>query len=334
MEKNTDESLYEILLEYLPEGIILADKNGDITYVNPSAEAIRNIKEEEHIGLNILNCHKSESREKVSRAFEHMKTKANGNFHRTVYDFNNEKVYRNTYAPLYDKNAVFQGMAVISRDITNERELEEKRVREKRNQEIAIANLQTQYQDILLAAMETLCNVMEAKDIYTDGHSKRVAKFAMKLYEHIYGLTDVYYDIGFAAKLHDIGKVCIPEHIIEKPGKLTEEEFEVIKGHPAIASDLVKKIDPGNRITPIIRHHHEHYDGSGYPDGLRGNEIPLGARVVSLADSFDAMRSDRPYRSKLSIEACLNELRNNKGSQFDPELAEIFCELIRTGSID
>ncbi|MFA0815241.1 MAG: HD domain-containing phosphohydrolase [Anaerofustis sp.] len=334
MGKYTIDSLSELLLEYLPEGIILSDENGDILYVNPAAEHIRNIRKDEKIGQNILNCHKEESREKVARAFAHIKETPNADFHRTVFDKINAKVYQNTYAPLYDEKKSFCGMAVISRDITKERESEEKRVLEARNQEIAIANLQAQYQNILLAAMETLSDVMEAKDVYTDGHSKRVAKFAMKLYEHIYGLTDVYYDIEFAAKLHDIGKVCIPEHIITKPEHLSAEEFEVIKNHPAIASNLVKKIDPGNRITPAIRHHHERYDGKGYPDRLEGEDIPLGARIITLADSYDAMRSNRPYRSGLSVDQCVNEIRRNEGTQFDPEFAEAFCELIRTGSID
>ena len=168
----------------------------------------------------------------------------------------------------------------------------------------------------------------------TEKHAERLAELSTRTGRMLNLMEKDLGELQLLGMLHDIGKIGIDDKILNKPGKLTEDEFTVIKGHPVIASDLVKKIDPGNRITPIIRHHHEHYDGSGYPDGLRGNEIPLGARVVSLADSFDAMRSDRPYRSKLSIEACLNELRNNKGSQFDPELAEIFCELIRTGSID
>ncbi len=182
--------------------------------------------------------------------------------------------------------------------------------------------------------METLCNLMEAKEVYVDGHSKRVAASAMTLYEHLFGLTEVYYDIEYAAKLHDLGKICVPESIVNKPGKLTKEEYRVIQEHPSIAYTLVKKIDPGNRISDIIKHHHERFDGTGYPDGLRGKDIPLGSRILSLADSYDAMRSNRPYRKEMDVSQCLDEIRDNAGTQFDPEFAKAFCELVQTGSID
>mgnify|MGYP001290751100 CR=1 FL=1 len=334
MEQNPRGPLFEIFLEQLPEGVILCDEAWNIVYVNPSAEAIRNIREEEKLGSNILDCHKEESREKVARALDHIKVKKGANFHRTVFDQNNQKIYRNTYAPLCDRNDGLKGLAIVSRDITKERDLEGKRVQEARKQEIAIANLQSQYQGILMAAMEMLSNVMEAKDVHTDGHSKRVTKYATDFYEHVFGLDNTYYDIEFAAKLHDIGKICIPDHIIQKPGKLTDEELKVVRKHPSIAANLVAKIDPGSRITPYIRYHHERYDGAGYPEGLAGEKIPLGARIISLADSFDAMRTDRPYRKGLSAAECVREITDHAGTQFDPALAKEFCELIRTGSID
>lgn len=332
--EESNKLLFGLCIKRLSEGVVLCDADGEIVYINPAAETIRNIIAAERIGKNVLDCHAAESQEKVRRALEHIKTKKDASFHRMIFDEQNQKVYRNTYTALFDDQQKFQGLAIISRDMTKEHELEGKRGQESRSQEITITNLKNQYESILIASIEMLSNVLEAKDVYTDGHSKRVTKYATFFYEHLFGLNKEYYDIEIAAKLHDIGKVGLPDSIIQKPDKLTAEEYKLVKRHPVIAADLVAKIDPGQRITPIIKHHHEQYDGSGYPDGLCGEAIPLGARIIALADSFDAMRSSRPYRQQLSIQKCLQEITDHAGTQFDPYLAKEFRELILTGSID
>ncbi len=334
MDQDDLNKMFETLLKNLPDGVILCDRAGDIVYVNPAAEVIRDITKDERIGQNILNCHLEENRDKVARVMEHITKNPTSNFHRMVTDQNNHKLYQTAYMPLMDEQNTIQGFAVISRDVTKERELEEKRVQEARIREIAISNLQAQYQHTISSAMEMLSDVMEAKDVYTNGHTKRVTRYAMSFYEHLFGLDNGYYDIEFAAKLHDIGKVCIPEQILLKPGKLDEEEVFLIQQHPVISANLITKIDPGSRIAPFIRCHHERYDGMGYPDGLCGEEIPFGARMIALADSYDAMRSDRPYRKGLTIDESIKEIAENAGTQFDPRLAEEFCELIRTGCFD
>lgn len=182
--------------------------------------------------------------------------------------------------------------------------------------------------------MEMLCNLLEARDNYTDGHSKRVCDIAVKLYEQRYGVTEVLLDVQWAAKLHDIGKICIPDSIVQKPGKLTNEEYEAIKQHSRLAGEIIRPLDPGSRIWPIIRHHHERFDGKGYPDGLKEEEIPDGSRVIAIADAFDAMRSSRPYRETMRYEQCIEEIQANAGKQFDPKWVDIFLELAKTGSID
>jgi HD-GYP domain-containing protein (c-di-GMP phosphodiesterase class II) len=137
-----------------------------------------------------------------------------------------------------------------------------------------------------------------------------------------------------ACQLHDIGKVCIPDAIVQKAGKLTREEYEIIKQHSSIAGDIIRPLDPGGHIWPAIRHHHERYDGKGYPDGLSGTDIPDGARLITIADSYNAMRTCRPYRETMSFEQSLEEIRRNTGTQFDPGWVEVFLDLASTGSID
>lgn len=327
------DDLYRLILEQLPEGVIITDINGAIVFVNNAAEKIRSIQKDNILGNNIISCHKENSQEKVLRAVEHLKKNANTSYHRMVIDYTNQKVYENTYASICNQQGEFEGMAVISRDITERRKSEEEKAHYSRMQEVALHDFKKQYHNLLLTSLEALTNLLEARDVYTNGHSKRVAAIALKLYEYKFGFSDSYLDIQAAAKLHDIGKICIPDRIIHKTEKLTIEEFEIVKQHSSIAADIVKMIDPMEKISSIIRHHHERYDGKGYPDGLSGMDIPLGSKIIAIADSYDAMNTNRPYRNAFSFDLCIKEIKENSGSQFDPEWVDIFCELSETGSI-
>jgi len=176
----------------------------------------------------------------------------------------------------------------------------------------------------MLSTLNSMAKILDARDPHTSQHSTRVTSLSMAMGKAL-GLDEDDLDVLYiAASLHDIGKVGIPDHILLKPDGLTNEEFAVIKKHPDIGADILKPIPPMAKETEIIRHHHERYDGRGYPAGLKGKEIPYLSRIISLADSFDAMTSDRPYRDGMSIEKAVEEIERCKGSQFDPELAEIF----------
>ncbi len=168
---------------------------------------------------------------------------------------------------------------------------------------------------------------IEAKDRYTIGHSERVAKIALELCKGL-GLSEEETGRIFqAALLHDIGKIGIRYEELNKPEKLTPKEYEMFKLHPVIGKKILQPITFLQDILPDIYHHHEQYDGSGYPDGLRGEEIPLGARILAIADTYDAMTSDRPYRPALSHEIAIEELKRCAGTQFDPKLVEIFIDI-------
>ena len=182
--------------------------------------------------------------------------------------------------------------------------------------------------DNLFSTLYAFVATLEARDQYTREHSTRVAKLAYRI-AGAYGCTEEELDvINFAGRLHDIGKIGIRDDILLKPGRLTDEEYEKIKEHPAIGADIVGKLGLWDRERTIIRHHHERHDGRGYPDGLAGEEIPLLSRILSVADAYDAMASERAYRRKMEKEKIIEIIKANSGSQFAPEIVEVFLEVI------
>ncbi len=191
------------------------------------------------------------------------------------------------------------------------------------------ARLYTVLQDSTFQTVQALATSLEAKDNYTSGHSLRVTRYALQIAERL-GIGDK--EIGnlrYASQLHDIGKIGITERILNKPGRLTEWEFDAIKDHPVIGERIINSLDFLDTVRKIIRHHHERWDGAGYPDGLFREDIPLLSRIMAVADSYDAMTTARPYRGALSPEEAVVELKRCTGSQFDPRLVEVFLDVLR-----
>ncbi|MDD2623304.1 MAG: HD domain-containing protein [Candidatus Riflebacteria bacterium] len=191
------------------------------------------------------------------------------------------------------------------------------------------SNLQKAYIDTLSA----LTGAIDAKDSYTRGHSERVTELSIKLAEECNVPSSEIENIKLGGLLHDIGKIGIPEAVLNKPGRLNDEEFNIIKSHPDLGLHILGKVEFLEHIVPIIRHHHERYDGKGYPGGLKGENIPLLARIVSVVDTFDAMTTNRPYRKALTIEESLVEIDRCSGSQFDPDIAAKFIKMVRRDGI-
>jgi HD-GYP domain-containing protein (c-di-GMP phosphodiesterase class II) len=180
-----------------------------------------------------------------------------------------------------------------------------------------------------VASIKTLIAVINAKDKYTYGHVERVVFYCTLIAEKV-GLTDKQKrDLVYSAYLHDIGKINIPEGMLMKTDKLTPEEWEVLKSHPRMAVEIVENIDSLKDMVPVILHHHERFDGTGYPDGLKGEEIEYLARVLAVADSFDAMTSVRPYQQKKTYDQAIEELIRCSGTQFDPDIVKVFIRAIR-----
>jgi len=181
------------------------------------------------------------------------------------------------------------------------------------------------YDEQLKGIVKGIIATLELKDPYTRGHSERVAHYARLLAIATGNYNkDELNTFQYACLLHDIGKVNIPDDILMKPGKLTNEEFEVIKTHPVVGVEAVKKVQGLDQSLDVIKSHHERWDGKGYPDQLKGEEISQLARIVAVADAFDAMTSSRSYRSALSVDEAFNRIIEGKGTQFDPELVVLF----------
>jgi HD-GYP domain-containing protein (c-di-GMP phosphodiesterase class II) len=174
--------------------------------------------------------------------------------------------------------------------------------------------------------IECLVTALEAKDAYTKGHSTRVADLAYRLGE-LAGLQgDALEDLHLAAHLHDIGKIGTPDQILNKKTPLLSDEELILRQHPVIGYQILARSSHLIGLATIVRHHHERWDGSGYPDGLRGTEIPFGSRIITVCDAIDAMTSARPYRPALSAACCLQELESNRGRQFDPNIMQLMAE--------
>lgn len=174
------------------------------------------------------------------------------------------------------------------------------------------------------AAIRSLAAAVDAKDQYTHGHSERVTNYALEIGTQIDLSPDAMSSLRVAGLLHDLGKIGVPDIVLNKPGDLTQEERETVKEHPSVGANILRRAPHLENVVPAVLHHHERWDGLGYPDGLKGQEIPLVARILAVADAFDAMTSDRPYRRRMTIHEALLQLQANAGKQFDPSLVNAF----------
>lgn len=200
-------------------------------------------------------------------------------------------------------------------------------------QKIEVEKSKQQTERISLQMMQTLATTIEAKDEYTRGHSYRVAEYAALIAKELGWSQDEITNLKHAAHLHDIGKIGIPDSVLNKPTQLTENEDNLLKKHTIIGAEILKDVTLIPHVVEVTRNHHEHYDGSGYPDGLAGTEIPIYARIIAVADCYDAMNSRRIYRNALSQDEIYEEILKNKGTQFDPEIADIFLTLLTENQI-
>jgi putative two-component system response regulator len=185
-----------------------------------------------------------------------------------------------------------------------------------------------QMENSFLETVLALANAMDARDTYTNNHSQSMAFWAEAICRELNFSEQETQAIRWASLLHDIGKIGVPDEILRKRGPLTDKEWLVMRRHPEDGARIVAPVRKLANVAPLIRAHQEHYDGSGYPDGLRGEEIPLGARLLSIVDAYGAMTDDRPYRRKRKRFEAVEELRRCKGIHFDPELVEVFIHIL------
>ena len=194
------------------------------------------------------------------------------------------------------------------------------------NEKLSEAN--EKLEEAYMSTIETLRYTVEAKDTYTKGHSDRVSQYSVLIGKHL-GLSDKeLHNLELGGLFHDIGKIGIPDGILRKESKLTDDEYSEIKNHPSIGVHILSSATIFKDIIPIVKHHHEKYDGNGYPGKLKGDEIPYLARIAAIADTFDAMTSKRSYRDSLPLEVVINEFKRCKGTQFDPKLDDVFLDIL------
>lgn len=179
-----------------------------------------------------------------------------------------------------------------------------------------------------LESIQTLRYTVEAKDTYTRGHSDRVAQYSVLIGQKLNLSDDDLRLLQLGGLFHDIGKIGVPDDILKKNAKLTDDEYSEIKNHPSIGAHILSSATIFKDIIPIVKHHHEKYDGTGYPGKLSGNDIPYLARIAAVADSFDAMTSKRVYRDSLPLDVVINEFRRCRGTQFDPEIDDVFLDIL------
>ncbi len=207
------------------------------------------------------------------------------------------------------------------------REVESELALVNQNLKMRTSDLVDQQNSLFLSTVKSLVSAIDAKDEYTRHHSTRVTEFTLKIAGKMGFSEKEINSLELASLLHDVGKIAVPENILNKPGKLTSQEFALIKEHPVRGESILRPVIELRDIAQVVRAHHEHYDGSGYPDGLKGREIPLGARIMAVADAYDSITSERPYRKAASHRFAVKEIIRCSGTQFDPEVVEHFLEV-------
>lgn len=194
-----------------------------------------------------------------------------------------------------------------------------------------LAEKTREVQLLTINSMTAITKAIEAKDVYTSGHSERVARCSVEIAKRLGWDEERIENLNYMALLHDIGKIGVADDILNKPSKLTDEEFDIMKSHTKIGANILKEFHTIKNIQYGALYHHEKYDGTGYPDNLIGSSLPQEARIISIADTYDAMNTDRAYRKRMSKEEILAEFRDKKGTQFDPEITDVFIDMINSG---
>ena len=217
----------------------------------------------------------------------------------------------------------------ITKPVTSQQLVSVVRARERRSKELLLIQLQSSYK----ASLRTLANAIEDRDNMTGQHVERVNAYAQTLAEELNWTDDSRSALEFGAILHDIGKIRVPDSILSKPGKLTEDEWVEMRKHPEVGRRMIVGIPYLEPAAPIVLHHHERWDGKGYPLGLTAEAIPIAARLLAIVDTFDAMTTNRPYRPAVPASAAFETLVENSGTQFDPAIVQVFVRCWERGDI-
>ncbi|MBL7050465.1 MAG: HD domain-containing protein [Nitrospira sp.] len=316
----------------MPYGVLLTDKESNIIRANQYIEAITGMSSEEL--LSGKKCYKTVC--KIDKASEICDAKE-GFFSNETSTYEHRdplssKIYSESVTPMFDSKGRLTSKIHVMRDVTDARAREEKLTKTKDAFFNMLKDLDSSFReqrdthDSLVVAFS---NIIDAKSSWTRGHSISTTKIAIAIADEI-GLNSKEIEtLRTASLLHDIGKIGTCDDILNKPGQLNDHEFKLIKEHTVKGEEMLKPIKGLESVLPIIRSHHEKLDGSGYPDGLKGDEISILAKILCVADSFDAMISDRPYRTPCGIQYAIKELTRCSGTQFDSAVVNAFLSVLK-----
>jgi len=325
-----DESeLMRLAVDQLPDGMMVVDASDHVVGHNAQARLISGIRPD---GTpSVLQLFHGSVMEDIERGLEALRAGTIPEFFIVEGDPSSGRIYEHQFVPVRSSDSDYAATVVRSRDVT-ERELQVAR------HEAHISGLQQQVADLQGALQErfvdgmiTLVDALEARDRYTCGHSTRVATIAGRVAGHVLPRAVDVAEIQLAARLYDIGKVAVPDRLLDKPSRLTPEEVTLMDTHPLVGESILRPIVQLRNVASIIRGHHERWDGVGYPDGLAAENIPIGSRILALADTFDAMTSQRPYRDSLTMAETRKEIAGLLGKQFDPVIGRTFLDMIDAG---
>ena len=313
----------QLVVNQMSDSYIVLDKNNNITDYNETFAKTFNVK---NLGTMNLKAFLKEIKtsasdiEKILEISKKVKKEIKPiNFEHTFGEL--QKTFQVEVTPI-TLNEDILGVLFLFKDITQHikytTELEEHK-----------KELTEKLEKTYVETIQTIQHTVEAKDLYTRGHSNRVSEYSVLIGEKLGLSEDDISRLRIGGLFHDVGKIGIPDSILQKDGKLTDEEYFEIKKHPTIGAQILSNSSIFEEIIPIVKYHHERYDGKGYPEGLKGEDIPYLARITAVADAFDAMTSRRVYRNSLPINTVIEEIEKNKGTQFDPEIADVFLDILK-----
>jgi len=305
------------ILKNIEDGVIATDKNGKVNFMNERGAEITGWKLDDAFNKNLREIYPIFSEKTdislkipVEKILKGKRTRIHHEVMLHSKSGAKVPIYQDVN-PIQDEGGKTTGLVVTFSDITQRKKAEKQIKKSLENQ-----------RKVIEGVAQAMAFTIETRDPYTAGHQRRVTTLAVKIAKEMKLEQDKIEGIRMASTLHDIGKIYIPAEILSKPGKISEVEHNMIKTHPKVGADILKSIEFPWPVSDIVRQHHERMDGSGYPDGLSGEEILIEARVLAVADVIEAMASHRPYRAALSLEDSLNEIRKNKGILYDEKAAE------------
>ena len=309
------ETMFRSIAEQISEIIFVTDQTGVTTYASPAVEAITGYKPEEVIGHRFLEFLVEEDIERAICSFqEGLITKKDYLLEFRYRKKDGSIINAELHVQYYEK----QGFIGLLRDITSRKDVEKK-----------TNDFLRQLEHMTTGTLQVIANIVDAHDPYTAGHERQVGIIASDIAKEMGWPEEKCNYLELIGMVHDIGKISIPTEILSRPGKFSPLEYDLVKTHAEQGYQILKDIEFPLPIARIIREHHERMDGSGYPQGLKGNEMLPESRILAVADVLDAMSSHRPYRPSLGLEAAINEIETHRGTLFDPEVVDAMLRLIR-----